>query len=215
MRIRKYSVAWFATRKPVQVIVAGIAVAVLVNNLAVTNTVADTVTTPKIEPQKAETVTIEELTDYDNFINEVKEINPCKNYDVPLDAETKLYVETMCRCYEIDPAIVYGIMKVESNFNQYCEGDNGNSLGLMQIQPRWNKARMEELNITDLMDAKQNAHCGIDILAELLEKYDSLEMALTCYNYGEAGAQKYVFSKGVYSSKYSEKVLNYAYTLTE
>lgn len=206
MKIRKYSIAWFCTRKPVQVLgITALTTAILLNT-AMADTKAE------MKPVEQPTMTIEESVEQMNYKAYIEELNPCKTYDVPLDEELKCYIETMCRCYEIRPEIVYGIMAVESNFNAKAVGDNGNSLGLMQIQPRWNKQRMEDLNVTDLLDAKQNAHTGIDILAELLEKYSETE-ALVVYNMGESGANKYVFSKGKTATEYSESVLAYANNL--
>ena len=35
--------------------------------------------------------------------------------------------------YAVNPALVRGIIKRESNFNQYAKGDHGTSIGLVQI----------------------------------------------------------------------------------
>ena len=86
--------------------------------------------------------------------------------------------------YGLDPDIVKAIIKIESNGDSKAVGDNGQSIGLMQIQPKWHKARMDRLGITDLKDPKQNLTVGCDILAELLDTYGNYHMALAAYNTG-------------------------------
>lgn len=92
--------------------------------------------------------------------------------------------ETGCP-YELALSVIWN----ESMY-QNITGDNGNSIGYMQIQPRWNQARMERLGVSDLSDPLSNFRVGCDLLAELLEKY-SLEEALTCYNTGSPGQSHY------------------------
>lgn len=100
--------------------------------------------------------------------------------------------ETGCP-YELALAVIFR----ESTYRN-VNGDNGNSIGYMQIQPRWNQERMERLGVTDLSDPLSNFRVGCDLLAELIEKYDSVESALTCYNTGSPG-----------TSGYANRVLSY------
>ena len=70
---------------------------------------------------------------------------------------------------------------------------------------------MEQLGCTDLHNPYHNVTVGITILASHVERYDgNIEMALVAYNAGASGANKYFFSKGVYSSSYSRAVLETA-----
>lgn len=93
--------------------------------------------------------------------------------------------ETGCP-YELALSVIW----CETHF-QNVNGDGGNSIGYMQIQPKWHKARMEKLGVTDLSDPLSNFRVGCDFLAELIDKYGSEEMALTCYNTGSPGKSKY------------------------
>lgn len=95
--------------------------------------------------------------------------------------------------YELALAVIFR----ESSY-QNVNGDNGNSVGYMQIQPRWQSERMERLGVTDLSDPQSNFRVGCDLLAELIEKYESVEAALTCYNTGSPG-----------TSGYADRVLEY------
>lgn len=93
--------------------------------------------------------------------------------------------ETGCP-YELALAVIFQ----ESTYRN-VNGDNGNSIGYMQVQPRWHQERMERLGVTDLSDPLSNFRVGCDLLAELIEKYGSVEYALTCYNTGSPGTSKY------------------------
>lgn len=139
-----------------------------------------------------------------------------KSYSVPLETDIQRRIKEICMEEAIDPTVILAIIDVESSFDPKAMGDGGNSFGLMQIQPRWHSKRMEALGVVDLLDPKQNVAVGIDILAELVAKYDGdIEMALVAYNAGPTGAYRHWFSRGVYSSDYSEKVLEISAKLKE
>lgn len=136
---------------------------------------------------------------------------PVTLYDVPLSEELQLHIIRTSEIHDIDPAVIIGMIWKESTYTSAAIGDGGNSLGLMQIQPRWHKERMDRLDCPDLLDPFQNVTVGIDILAGLIDNYDgNISMALMAYNAGAAGAYRYWFSQGIYSNNYSEAVLNKA-----
>lgn len=135
-------------------------------------------------------------------------------YDVPLSEELQLHIIQTSEVHGIDPATVVAMIWKESTYDAAAVGDSGNSLGLMQIQQRWHADRMARLGCSDLTDPFQNVTVGVDILAELLNKYDgNISMALMAYNAGSAGADLYWFSQGIYSNSYSEAILNKAAAL--
>jgi len=132
-------------------------------------------------------------------------------FDVPLDYDLQVYIIQTCEDLNIDAAVVMAMIFYESSYDASAIGDGGNSLGLMQIQERWHKERMERLDVTNLLHPYQNVTVGIDFLAELLDEYDgNVEMALMAYNAGRDGADEYWFSKGEYSNEYSQKVTELA-----
>lgn len=94
------------------------------------------------------------------------------------------YITEIATLYGLDPKIVKALIEVESGGDPYAVGDSGESLGLMQIQPRWHGERMARLGVTDLMDPYQNVLIGCDILAEKLAEYGNLHDALSAYNAG-------------------------------
>lgn len=132
-------------------------------------------------------------------------------YDVPLSEDLQLYIISLCEGKNIDPAIVFAMIWRESRFNHLSVGDNGNSLGLMQIQPRFHSGLMAEFGCDDLLDPYQNVTIGIAILAGHVNYYNgNVEMGVMAYNAGKAGAYNAYFSKGVYSSPYSQSVMEKA-----
>ena len=110
------------------------------------------------------------------------------------EEETPLRTQIRAECEgkRITPEIVMAVIEVESKGNPQAIGDGGDSLGLMQIQPKWHRARMERLGVDDLLDPEQNIKVGVDILEELLEKYQDIDAALTAYNVGhDDGSRDY------------------------
>ena len=134
-------------------------------------------------------------------------------YNVNLDKDLQKHIISLCEENGIDPSIIIAMAWVESGHRVNAIGDSGNSLGLLQIMPRWNYDRMKRLECNDLLDPYQNITVGVDILTEKLNRFGDISMALMAYNAGDAGANKHWFSKGIYTNKYSQKVMNYAATL--
>ena len=105
-------------------------------------------------------------------------------YNVNLFVEVQECIITECEKYGINPKIIIAMIEKESRYNPNAIGDNGNSFGLMQIQPRWHTKRMEKLGCTDLLNPIQNVKVGIDYLGELYNRYGDIGKALTAYNTG-------------------------------
>lgn len=110
-------------------------------------------------------------------------------YDVPLDEETLRLLSEACETTGIRIELALSVIWKETRF-QNKMGDSGASYGYMQVQPKWHRARMERLGVTDLNDPYSNFLVGCDFLAELLAKYD-LPDALTYYNSGSTGCNQY------------------------
>jgi hypothetical protein len=120
-------------------------------------------------------------------------------FDIPLAHDVQDHIFAECEKYNISPAVVIAMIEHESKFNTYALGDDGRSAGLMQIQAKWHLQRMIDLNCTDLFNPQQNITVGIDILDELLQRYDDIAKALVAYNQGS----------------YKGTVTNYANTVLE
>lgn len=123
---------------------------------------------------------------------------------VPLEEDLQLHIADLCEEYHIQPELVLAVIGKESQYNPEAIGDSGNSLGLMQIQPRWHSKRMQQLGCDDLLDPYQNVVVGVDILAEKLAK-GSTEWALMAYNGGNQYADALQARGEV--SEYAEAVI--------
>lgn len=136
-------------------------------------------------------------------------------YDVPVDIEILDHIQGLCGDYEIPIEMVLAVIERESSYKSDAVSAAG-AIGLMQVIPESHEPRMKQLKCTDLFDPKQNITVGMDFLAELLEKYKGdKHKALTAYNHGEKGANDKFFSKGIYQSEYSRKVLETAEKIKE
>ena len=87
--------------------------------------------------------------------------------DVPLEAETQWAIFEQCGQDAELFCAVMAIATVESGFDSQTVGDDGDSIGMMQINTRWHTGRMEALGVTDLTDPVQCAMVAIDYLLEL------------------------------------------------
>lgn len=107
-------------------------------------------------------------------------------YNVPLDADLQLFIIEQAEAHDIDPAIIVAMAFRESSYDASAIGDDGKSFGLLQVQTRWHKDRMERLGVTDLFDPFQNVTVSVDYLAEQINRYDGdIAKALVAYNNGD------------------------------
>ena len=135
-------------------------------------------------------------------------------YDIPLDDDLQRHIWEECQERGAPYEVILAVIRKESNYETDVVGDYGRSVGLMQIQSRWHKERMEYLGCWSLMDPYANVTVGIDIFAEIFAEYQDVEKALMVYNAGATGARTMWFDKGIYSSEYSRAVLAYVDELT-
>ena len=107
----------------------------------------------------------------------------------------------------IDPFLILAIAERESGLNPNAVGDNGASLGLMQIQPRWSRERMKRLGVDDLREPRGCVKVAIDILLEYKEKDSDLYFVLMAYNGGVAYAKRSINTPSDYALKVSERAV--------
>lgn len=129
---------------------------------------------------------------------------------VPLDAQTQSAIFELCGSDPDTFCAIMAIARTESHFDTDAVGDNGVSIGMMQINTRWHTGRMEALGVTDLTDPVQCAAVALDYLRELSEGYGfrwitdhDLYMA---YNMGPGNART-ALNAGTTSSHYSRAAL--------
>lgn len=118
--------------------------------------------------------------------------------NIAMDYDTQRLLKSACDEMGVDYRLALSVVYVETKF-QNIIGDNGNSIGYMQIQPRWHYDRMERLGVTGLTDPLSNFRVGCNFLAELVNKY-GVERALTAYNSGSPGTSNYANTVMAYMS---------------
>ena len=86
--------------------------------------------------------------------------------------------------------------------------------GYMQINEMNHQWLTDTLGVTDFTDPYQNIRAGVFVLRKLYERYQDTNMVLMAYNMGEDGAAR-LWEKGIYSTDYTEKILNYQMQFNE
>nr|WP_012219819.1 lytic transglycosylase domain-containing protein [Vibrio sp. 23023]ABX77007.1 Lytic transglycosylase [Vibrio sp. 23023] len=94
-------------------------------------------------------------------------------------------VERYAKHYQIPKALVFAIIEAESNFDANALSKAG-AKGLMQLMD--SNSRHWAI---DPYNPDENIRIGTYLIAQLLQKYDSLPIALAAYNAGETAVLKY------------------------
>lgn len=129
--------------------------------------------------------------------------------DVDLDPETQWAIYHECG-YDnglFSLAMAIANRETGGTFQADAVGDNGDSIGLFQVNTRWHTDRMERLGVTDLTDPVQCAAVAIDYLKELSDRYGfepESEALLMAYNMGPSGANNAI-EAGTTSTDYSRE----------
>ena len=110
--------------------------------------------------------------------------------DIPMSYELQAMLYGACLEFEVPYELALAVVEQETNF-QNVTGDDGASVGFMQIQERWWSGLMEEIGARDLTDPEDNFRTGCAIIRKLMDKHGSVEDALTAYNRGKPGQSKY------------------------
>ena len=131
------------------------------------------------------------------------------------------YEETVTKYseeYELDPLMIYSIIKVESSFDENAESNKG-ARGLMQITPstgEWiaEKLKIEEFHSDDLFIPEINIMMGTWYFNYLAEKFDNdISLVIAAYNAGPGKVQNWLKDKE--TSENGQDLNNIPYKETE
>lgn len=96
-------------------------------------------------------------------------------------------IEIKAQKYGLDPKLLAGLIRQESNFNPYAVSHCG-AMGLGQLMPETARG----LGVVDPFNASQNLDGAAKYLRQMLDKFGgSTEKALAAYNAGPGAVQKY------------------------
>lgn len=135
-----------------------------------------------------------------------------KNVFFPKKYET--LVNEAARTYNVDPYLLFALIKGESNFNADAIS-RSNAKGLMQIMEQTANEMVRDINTIpntnyDIYDPYTNITIGTKYISELILKYDgNIYIALTAYNAGMGNVSTWFGEDySVYNSieKVSEKI---------
>ena len=106
------------------------------------------------------------------------------------------YVEKYAKKYDIDPYMVYAIIKAESNFDENAKSAT-DAIGLMQIMEETaletaNKMDLD-VSVEDLFKPDININIGLNYFTYLSNKYDdNYALAIVAYNAGMGNVDNWI-----------------------
>ena len=124
--------------------------------------------------------------------------------DIPLSDELQQYTYETAEKYGVNYDLMLAIMQTESQFTNVIS-DNGEDVGLCQINAVNAEWLYNEHGIYNLMDEKQNIKACAIILNKLQGQFESENHVVMAYNLGAGKAEKYIRSGKM--TEYTNKVL--------
>lgn len=106
-------------------------------------------------------------------------------------------VEAASQKYGVDKALIFAVIKTESNFDPNAKSSAG-AIGLMQIMDNtfeWMQAYYKDdaYTLEDLYDPAVNIDYGTEVLSVLIKKYDGCEdTAVAAYNGGTGNVDEWL-----------------------
>lgn len=107
------------------------------------------------------------------------------------------YVEKYSEEYNVDPLVVFSVIKAESNFKKDAKSSSG-AKGLMQLmdataEEMANKIDTSVAEEESLFDPEKNIMIGVRYYSELLDMYEgNMLLALTAYNAGIGNVNSWI-----------------------
>ena len=109
--------------------------------------------------------------------------------------ELEGYVEASSQEFGVPKAVIFAVMRAESDFNQYARS-SADARGLMQITAvaltDINRMLSESYTMTQMYDPEINIRCGTAYLSLLYQKYKIYATAFTAYNAGQGNVDTWL-----------------------
>lgn len=128
--------------------------------------------------------------------------------DCPLPKKVQREIFHICEDNSLSFELVMSLICEESGWDSECISDNGESVGLMQVQEKWHAELMDKTGCTDLTDPIQNVRVGTALLKRHFRTYQDPAWALMAYNGGQAYADRMIEQNK--TSTYAGRILRRA-----
>lgn len=142
--------------------------------------------------------------------NFVKDENEDLNDDELRTIAEIVYDESFKK--KLDYRLVLAIMKIESNFRYGAISRKG-ARGLLQVKPSLAKYIAQDVGVSWKGDAtldepEKNIKIGVHVFSQLIEDFESINMALHAYHVGPTRLKEIVADKKKPEKRYLNLVLN-------
>ncbi len=111
---------------------------------------------------------------------------PIAQPKIVTDENLRSIVTRYAAYYGLDEALVYAVIRAESNFNPNAVSPAG-ARGLMQLMP----GTAAEMGVTDIFDPTQNIAGGTQYLHKMMELFNDKQLAVAAYNAGPENVKRY------------------------
>ena len=95
-------------------------------------------------------------------------------------------IDNVAQKHRLEPALIHAMIKTESNYQVTAMSKKG-AKGLMQLMNKTAK----KYNVFNIYDPFENINAGAHLMRDLLNRYNSIDLALAAYNSGTKAVDKY------------------------
>lgn len=123
-------------------------------------------------------------------------------YPIRYQTEVEKYAEE----FQLEPALVYAVIRTESGFDPYAVSSAG-AKGLMQLKEETafdcvRALKINHFTVDDLFDPAVNIRLGCYYFSKLLKTYDGcIETAAAAYNGGPGNVEKWLQDEALVDEK--------------
>jgi hypothetical protein len=135
----------------------------------------------------------------ENIPKEQKADDGFKHYDLPLSIDLQRLIWELCKKYDLDYELMFGIIQTESDFNPKAISYDNSSMGLMQVNVRNTFYPMaKELGIqnANVFNPEDNIRVGIYYISTLKDAWKDetsgqnlIDHIILSYRFGVAGSK--------------------------
>ena len=134
---------------------------------------------------------------HDNAIKTVAKTSHRNDYDLRFPMPFKQQVMANVNKHELDPSIIYGVIRRESLFDPLAKSRVG-ALGLMQLMPYTARHVAKSLGLkrpkqSDILQVDNNIKLGTTYFRTVLDQFeDNIPLAAAAYNAGPKNVRKWL-----------------------